>query len=130
MRRVVVTGMGMLTPLACGVEPTWERLVAGRSGARQITDFNVSDLPVRIACQIPHGDGADGTYNPDQWMPPKDQRKVDKFIVFALCAARQALDDAGWHPSSYEDQITTGVLIGSGIGGVEEHRRLPHVNAA
>ena len=119
MRRVVVTGLGMLTPLACGVEPTWQRLIAGESGAGRIESFDVSDLPVKIACQIPRGDGSAGTYDPDQWMAPKDQRKVDKFIVFALCAARQALDDAGWHPTDYEDQITTGALIGSGIGGIE-----------
>jgi 3-oxoacyl-[acyl-carrier-protein] synthase II len=119
MRRVVVTGLGMLTPLACGVEHTWRRLIEGKSGARRVEHFDVSDLPVRIACQIPRGNGSDGTYDPDQWMEPKNQRKVDEFIVFAMCAARQALDDAGWHPTSYEDQITTGVLIGSGIGGVE-----------
>jgi 3-oxoacyl-[acyl-carrier-protein] synthase II len=119
MRRVVVTGLGMLTPLACGVEPTWRRLIEGKSGARGVERFDVSDLPVRIACQIPRGNGSEGTYDPDQWMQPKDQRKVDEFIVFAMCAARQALDDAGWRPTSYEDQIATGVLIGSGIGGVE-----------
>src|SRR6202166_2417332 len=119
MRRVVVTGLGMLTPLACGVEPTWRRLLAGKSGAKRIEHFDISDLPVKFACQVPRGDGSAGTYDPDQWMAPKDQRKVDKFIVFALCAARQALDDAGWRPTAYEDQIATGVLIGSGIGGVE-----------
>jgi 3-oxoacyl-[acyl-carrier-protein] synthase II len=119
MRRVVVTGLGMLTPLACGVEPTWRRLIEGKSGCRRVEHFDVSDLPVKIACQIPRGDGADGTYDPDQWMEPKNQRKVDEFIVFAMCAARQALDDAGWRPTEYEDQIATGVLIGSGIGGVE-----------
>jgi 3-oxoacyl-[acyl-carrier-protein] synthase II len=119
MRRVVVTGLGMLTPLACGVEPSWRRLLDGNSGARRIEHFDVSDLPVKFACQVPRGDGSDGTYNPDQWMEPKDQRKVDQFIVFAMCAARQALDDAGWRPTAYEDQIASGVLIGSGIGGIE-----------
>ncbi len=109
----------MLTPLACGVERTWARLIKGESGARKIDRFEVSDIAARIACQIPRGDGSDGTYNPDQWMEPKEQRKVDEFIVFAMCAARQALDDAGWHPASYEDQTRTGVLIGSGIGGIE-----------
>jgi 3-oxoacyl-[acyl-carrier-protein] synthase II len=118
MRRVVVTGLGMVTPLACGVEETWRRLLAGESGARRIETFDVSDLPARIACTIPRGDGSNGTYNPDRWMEPKEQRKVDEFIVFAMCAARQALDDAGWRPQSYEDQITTGVLLGSGIGGI------------
>src|ERR1043165_7668856 len=119
MRRVVVTGLGMVTPLACGVEATWQRLLAGQSGARRIEKFEVGDLAAKIACQIPRGDGSDGTYNPDQWMLPKEQRKVDEFIVYAMCAARQALDDAGWRPASYDDQITTGVLIGSGIGGIE-----------
>jgi 3-oxoacyl-[acyl-carrier-protein] synthase II len=119
MRRVVVTGMGMLTPLGCGVEPTWARLIKGESGARKVDRFEVSDIACKIACEIPRGDGGNGTYNPDQWMEPKEQRKVDEFIVFAMCAARQALDDAGWHPKSYEEQTSTGVLIGSGIGGIE-----------
>ncbi len=119
MRRVVVTGLGMVTPLACGTEPTWQRLIEGKSGARRIETFEVSDIPSKIACQIPRGDGSNGTYNPDQWMEPKEQRKVDDFIIYAMCAARQALDDAGWRPTSHEDQIATGVLIGSGIGGVE-----------
>src|SRR5690606_8744163 len=100
MRRVVVTGLGMVTPLGCGVETTWRRLVAGESGARRIETFDVGDLPSRIACIIPRGDGSDGTYNPDQWMEPKEQRKVDEFIVYAMCAARQALDDAGWKPQT------------------------------
>ncbi len=119
MRRVVVTGVGMVSPLGCGAETTWQRLLAGKSGARRIEKFDVSDLPAKIACTIPRGDGSDGTYNPDQWMEPKEQRKVDEFIVYAMCAARQALADAGWAPSSYEDQISTGVMIGSGIGGIE-----------
>src|SRR5215468_6172509 len=118
MRRVVVTGLGMVTPLACGVEPTWQRLINGESGARRIESFDVSDLPAKIACQVPRGDGSNGSFNPDQWMEPKEQRKVDDFIVFAMCAARQALDDAGWHPQSYADQTRTGVMIGSGIGGI------------
>lgn len=119
MRRVVVTGMGMLTPLACGVEPTWQRLLKGESGAKRIDTFNVDDISCKIACVIPRGDGSNGTYNPDQWMEPKEQRKVDQFIVYAMCAAKQALDDAGWHPESHEDQCATGVMIGSGIGGIE-----------
>jgi 3-oxoacyl-[acyl-carrier-protein] synthase II len=119
MRRVVVTGMGMVTPLGCGVEPTWQRLVRGQSGASRIERFEVSDLPCKIGCTIPRGDGSDGTFNPDQWMEPKEQRKVDDFIVFAMCAARQALDDAGWKPESREDQAATGTMIGSGIGGIE-----------
>ncbi|MFG1479256.1 beta-ketoacyl-ACP synthase II [Xanthobacter sp. V4C-4] len=119
MRRVVVTGLGMVTPLGCGVEPTWRRLLAGESGVKAVTHFDVSDLACKIAANIPRGDGSDGSYSPDQWMEPKEQRKVDEFIVFAMAAASQALDDAGWHPSAYEDQINTGVLIGSGIGGIE-----------
>src|SRR5882724_9754634 len=119
MRRVVVTGLGMVTPLACGVEATWQRLIAGESGARRIEKFEVADLPAQIACQIPRGDGSNSTYNPDQWMEPKEQRKVDEFIVFAMCAARQALDDSGWKPKTSDEQNTTGVLIGSGIGGLE-----------
>jgi 3-oxoacyl-[acyl-carrier-protein] synthase II len=119
MKRVVVTGMGLLTPLGCGVETTWSRIVDGVSGARKVERFDVSDIACKIACVIPRGDGSDGTFDPDQWMEPKEQRKVDDFIVYAMCAARQALDHAGWHPQSHEDQIRTGVLIGSGIGGVE-----------
>ena len=119
MRRVVVTGMGMLTPLGCGVEPTWARILKGESGAAKIDRFDVSDIACKIACSVPRGDGSNATFNPDQWMEPKEQRKVDEFIVYAMCAARQALDDAGWRPTSYEDQTTTGVLIGSGIGGIE-----------
>jgi 3-oxoacyl-[acyl-carrier-protein] synthase II len=118
MRRVVVTGLGMVTPLACGVEPTWRRLVDGESGVNRVDRFDVSDLPSQIAGLIPYGDGSNGTYNADQWMEPKEQRKVDDFITYAMCAARQALDDAGWMPSAYDDQIATGVLIGAGIGGV------------
>jgi 3-oxoacyl-[acyl-carrier-protein] synthase II len=119
MRRVVVTGLGMVSPLGCGVEPTWKRLIDGRSGARRIETFDVSDLPTKIGCVVPRGDGSDATFNPDQWMDPKDQRKVDEFIVFAMAAARQALDDADWHPSVPEDQYATGTMIGSGIGGIE-----------
>jgi 3-oxoacyl-[acyl-carrier-protein] synthase II len=108
----------MLTPLGCGVEPTWKRLLAGESGASKIDHFDVSDIPCKIAMQIPRGDGSNASFNPDQWMEPKEQRKVDNFIIYAMCASRQALDDAGWHPQSYEDQTRTGVMIGSGIGGI------------
>lgn len=118
MRRVVVTGLGMVTPLGCGVEVSWSRLLAGASGAGPITSFDCSDLPARIACNIVRGDGSDGSFNPDDWMEPKEQRKVDDFIVFAMAAAKQALADANWKPESYEDQIATGVAIGSGIGGL------------
>ena len=119
MRRVVVTGLGMVTPLGCGVEPTWRRLLAGESGVKAIERFEVADITSRIAGQIPRGDGSNGTFNPDQWMEPKEQRKVDDFILYAMCAAKLALDDADWHPREYDDQIVSGVMIGSGIGGVE-----------
>src|SRR5246500_5162497 len=118
MRRVVVTGLGMVSPLGCGVETTWKRILDGQSGARKIDTFDVSDLPSKIACMVPRGDGSDGTFNPDQWMEPKEQRKVDDFIVFAMAAAKQALDDANWHPASEEDRCATGTMIGSGIGGL------------
>jgi len=119
MRRVVVTGLGIVTPLACGAEQTWQRLRSGKSGITRIERFDVSDIPCKIAGQVPRGDGSDGSFNPDDWMEPKEQRKVDDFIIFAMAAAAQALNDAGWHPRQYEDQIASGVLIGSGIGGVE-----------
>ncbi|WP_316159920.1 beta-ketoacyl-ACP synthase II [Bradyrhizobium sp. SZCCHNRI20481] len=118
MRRVVVTGLGMVSPLGCGVETTWQRILQGKSGARLIESFDVSDLPAKVACQVPRGDGSDGTFNADRWMEPKDQRKVDDFIIFAMAAARQALDDANWHPATEEDRCATGTLIGSGIGGL------------
>jgi 3-oxoacyl-[acyl-carrier-protein] synthase II len=118
MRRVVVTGLGMVSPLGCGVEATWKRILNGESGARRIDTFDVSDLTSRIACVVPRGDGSDGTFNPDQWMEPKDQRKVDDFIIYAMCAARQALDDANWHPATEQDCCATGTMIGSGIGGL------------
>ena len=108
----------MVTPLGCGVEPTWSRLLAGESGAGRITSFEVDDLACQIACQIPLGPKAEGKFDRDEWMEPKESRKVDDFIIYAIAAADQALDDAGWHPESREDQISTGVLIGSGIGGI------------
>jgi 3-oxoacyl-[acyl-carrier-protein] synthase II len=118
MRRVVVTGLGMVTPLGCGVESSWTRLLAGESGAGPITSFDASDLPARIACNIMRGDGSEGTFNPDDWMEPKEQRKVDDFIIFAMAAAKQALSDANWSPKTEEEQFATGVAIGSGIGGL------------
>jgi 3-oxoacyl-[acyl-carrier-protein] synthase II len=118
MRRVVVTGLGMVSPLGCGVETTWKRILNSESGAKKIDTFDVSDLTSRIACVVPRGDGTGGTFNPDQWMEHKDQRKVDDFIIFAMCAAKQALDDANWHPATEEDRCATGTMIGSGIGGL------------
>jgi 3-oxoacyl-[acyl-carrier-protein] synthase II len=118
MRRVVVTGLGMVSPLGCGVETTWKRILNSESGARKIDTFDVSDLTSRIACVVPRGEGGNGSFNPDQWMEHKDQRKVDDFIIFAMCAAKQALDDANWHPATEEDRCATGTMIGSGIGGL------------
>ena len=118
MRRVVITGLGMVTPLGCGVEATWRKLLDGVSGAAVIDAFEVSDLACKIACSIPLGDGSDGTFDPDDWMEPKEQRKVDPFIVYAMAAATQAIRDSGWTPTTYEEQTSTGVLIGSGIGGI------------
>ncbi|MEM7067836.1 MAG: beta-ketoacyl-ACP synthase II [Pseudomonadota bacterium] len=119
MRRVVVTGLGLVSPLACGVEETWERILASKNAAAKIENFQVDDIAAQIACQIPLGDGSDGTFNPDDWMEPKEQRKVDPFIIYAVAASDMALTDASWHPTEEEDCFRTGVLIGSGIGGLQ-----------
>lgn len=119
MRRVVVTGIGMVSPLGCGVEVTWERLLKGDNAAAGVTSFEVDDLAARIACQIPLGDGSNGTFNPDDWMEKKEQRKVDPFIIYGMAAATQALKDADWAPSNDEEAFRTGVLMGSGIGGLQ-----------
>ena len=118
MRRVVVTGLGMVSPLATGVEESWSRLVAGRSGAGPITKFEASDMPCRIACEVKRGDGSDGTFNPDQWVDYKDQRRYDTFMIYAIAAAKEAVKDSGWEAKTEEDKCATGVLIGSGIGGL------------
>ncbi len=120
MRRVVITGLGLLTPLACGVQLTWDRLLAGKSGAGPITRFDASDLTARIACEVKNGDGTDGTFNPDDWMSAKERRRVDDFILFGMAAARQAVEDSGWMPGEDEQEARerTGVMIGSGIGGL------------
>lgn len=127
MRRVVVTGLGMVTPLGCGVEATWSRLVAGESGAGPITRFDAGRLATTYACEIPRGDGSDGTFNPDDWMEPKEQRKVDDFILYAMTAAQQAVEDAGWMPEDEEGRLRTGVMIGSGIGGLSTIAETAHV---
>jgi 3-oxoacyl-[acyl-carrier-protein] synthase II len=119
MRRVVVTGLGLVTPLGCGVEPTWKALLEGKSGARRVEEFEVSDLSAQIAAFIPRGDGTNGTFNADQWMEPKEQRKVDDFIVYAVAAADQAIADAGDIATTDEERESVGVLIGSGIGGLQ-----------
>ena len=118
MRRVVVTGLGLVTPLGIGTEHVWTQLVDGRSGIRAIQSFDVSDLPAKIAGQVPRGDTASGNFNADDWVPPKEQRKMDEFIVYALAAADQAVADAEWKPQGEEDRERTGVMIGSGIGGL------------
>src|SRR6201998_2747971 len=118
MRRVVVTGMGLVTPLGIGLERNWSSLTAGESGIRAIQSFEVSDLPARIAAQVPRGETASGLFDADQWVPPKDQRKMDGFIVYALAAHAQAVEDAGWTPADEEELERTGVMIGSGIGGL------------
>ncbi|PWR20063.1 beta-ketoacyl-ACP synthase II [Zavarzinia compransoris] len=118
MRRVVITGLGLVTPLASGVEETWTRLLDGQSGIRTITSFDTSDLGTKYAANVPRGDGTGGSFNPDDWMEPKEQRKVDDFIVYAIAAATQAVRDAGWEAPSAEEALRTGVLIGSGIGGL------------
>ena len=121
MRRVVVTGLGLVSPLACGVEESWRRVLAGESGAATISHFDASHLPCHIACEIPLGDGSNGTYNMDDWVPAKDRRKIDRFISYALTAAEQAVRDSDWMPSEddVEARERTGVMIGSGVGGIE-----------
>ena len=121
MRRVVVTGLGLITPLACGVEESWAKLLAGESTASLIpaSRFRVDDLTTRYACQVPRGDGSNGTFNPDQWVDAKEQRRMDDFIIYGLVAATQAVRDSGWVPTTEEERVRTGVLIGSGIGGLD-----------
>ena len=118
MRRVVVTGLGLVTPLADGVEASWARILDGQSGAGTITGFDPSKLVTQYACEVPRGDGSDHTFNADNYMAPKDQRKVDTFILFGMAAAQQAVEDASWMPEDTESLERTGVLIGSGIGGL------------
>ncbi|MGH1356050.1 MAG: beta-ketoacyl-ACP synthase II [Thalassovita sp.] len=119
MRRVVVTGLGLVTPLACGVEETWKRLLDGESGAGPIESFDASQMGTTYACELPHGDGTNGTFNPNDWMAPKEARKVDDFILYGIAAATQAVEDSGWMPEDQESLERTGVMIGSGIGGLK-----------
>jgi 3-oxoacyl-[acyl-carrier-protein] synthase II len=118
MRRVVVTGLGLVTPLADGVEASWSKLLDGQSGAGPITGFDASRLVTQYACEVPLGDGTDDTFDANKYMEPKEQRKVDTFILFGMAAAQQAIEDSGWTPTDRDDQERTGVLIGSGIGGL------------
>ena len=123
MRRVVVTGLGLVAPLGCGVKANWDRLINGESGLGAIQNFDVSDLPAKIAAQVPLGETEDGRFNADDWVSSKEQRRMGTFIVFGLAAAEQAVTDAGWKPDDEESRIRTGVMIGSGIGGLEEIHR-------
>ena len=117
MRRVVVTGLGLVTPLGCGVDETWTRLLDGKSGAGLITRFDASDMPCKIACEVPGKDEEAG-FNPDDWVAAKEQRRIDTFILYSMAAAAQALKDADWAPEDEEEQCRTGVMVGSGIGGL------------
>ena len=118
MRRVVVTGLGMVTPLGCGVEHTWKSLLEGQSGATTISRFDASNLATKYACEVPRNNEKEGAFVPDDWMSPKDQRKVDDFILYGISAATQAIEDSGWTPTEKEELEKTGVMIGSGIGGL------------
>ncbi len=119
MRRVVVTGMGMVTPLGDGVDTNWRRLMAAESGIRSIQAFDTSDLATKIAGEVPQGDKANGHFNADLYMLPKEQRKVDKFILFGMAAAKQAVEDSGWMPQDEESLERTCVLMGAGLGGLQ-----------
>ncbi len=118
MRRVVITGLGLVTPVGCGVEAAWSALLAGQNGARRVEEFDVSDITCQIANFIPRGAKSDGKFNPDDWMEPKEQRKVDDFIIYAMAASDQAIADSGLKFDTAEKQEESGVLIGSGIGGL------------
>ena len=118
MRRVVVTGLGMVCPLGVGVGHAWGRLINGESGIGAIESFDPADLSCRIAGELPPGRAADGGFDPDEWVEPKDQRKMDRFIVCAIAAATEAVGDSGWNPTNNEDLERTGVMIGAGIGGL------------
>jgi 3-oxoacyl-[acyl-carrier-protein] synthase II len=125
MRRVVITGIGLVTPLAANAPATWERLLAGKSGANKVEHVKVDDLPCRIACIVPRVDGRGGgagdphAFDPDKTMSAKEQRRIEDFILYAIAAADEAVVDSGWKPEDDEDKNRTGVLIGSGIGGIE-----------
>jgi 3-oxoacyl-[acyl-carrier-protein] synthase II len=118
LRRVVVTGMGIVSPLGCGIETTWANILAGKSGAKRIDDFEIDDIACQIACRVPLGSYAEGKFSPDDWMDVKEQRKVDPFIIYGMAAATQAIADAGVEPKTDAERERTGVLVGSGIGGI------------
>ena len=127
MRRVAITGLGMVSPLACGVGETWNRVLEGESGAAPIARFDASRLTTGYACEVPLGDGSNGTFDPDEWMEPRDRRKVDNFILYAMSAADQAIADAAWTPDDEDGRVRTGVMIGSGIGGLESISRATEI---
>jgi 3-oxoacyl-[acyl-carrier-protein] synthase II len=129
-RRVVVTGMGVVSPLGLGADHVWKRLVAGESGISAIQSFDVKDLPARIGGQVPQGVKADGKLDLSEWIPIKDQKKMDRFIQLAVVAAMQAVEDSGWLPQDDEGQERTGVMIGSGIGGLETIQEAAHLVAS
>ena len=118
MRRVVITGLGLISPLASGVEETWSRILNGDSGASLITRFNADRVATKYACEVPYGDGLNGTFNADDWMEPKERRKVDDFILYGIAASEMAVRDAAWKPADEASLLRTGVMIGSGIGGL------------
>ena len=119
MTRVVVTGMGILSPLGAGLDHNWSSLLDGQNGFGKIDRFEVDDIPCQIAGMIPRGDGSNGTFNPDDWVEPKDQRKIDPFILYGIVAAQMAVQDSGWVAETEDQKCRTGVLIGSGIGGLQ-----------
>ena len=119
MRRVVITGLGLISPMGMGAEPSWERLIEGESGISAIESFDVSDMPCRIAAQLPEGSREEGLWDPDEWLPARDRRKLDPFIVYGMVAAAEAVEDSGWEPEDDEGRNRTGVMIGSGIGGLQ-----------
>ena len=120
MRRAVITGMGLVTPLGIGIEKNWERLLEGRSGIRTVEEFDVSDLPAKIAGVVPNGPTSEGLFTAEDWVEPKEQRKIDRFILLGMTAAAQAVEDSGWVPQTDEERNRTGVMIGSGIGGLQQ----------
>jgi len=119
-RRVVITGMGLVSPLGLGVDRVWDRLVAGQSGIRQVDHVDLSDMPARIAGVVPKGPAAEGAFDASDWIPVKDQRKMGHFIHYAMAAATMAVEDSGWLPEGEAGRAATGVMIGSGIGGLSE----------
>lgn len=119
MRRVVVTGMGIVSPLGAGLDHNWSSLLDGKSGIQKITGFEIEDIPCQIAGMVPLGDGTNGSLNPDDWVEPKEQRKIDPFILYGIIAANMAVNDSGWVAETEEQKCRSGVMIGSGIGGLQ-----------